>query len=156
MTFTKFKSLFLCDFRHALVMGQGIHIHWKFMLESNLQHFRESRFNLVLYCEFPLTPIHGVLTISLDITQKVTSFSPRITTKRENCRSRISQFMCLVKSKITLTLDSRKLCSLACMHGLTKQLSWMNGKSAFDRRKEAFIFVSWFWLRDVAKIPWDC
>ena len=33
----------------------GIHVDRKFLLENNFQHFRESRFGLVLCCEFPLT-----------------------------------------------------------------------------------------------------
>ena len=40
-----------------LAMGQWIHVHgkMKFMLESNVKHFRESRFTSVLNCEILFT-----------------------------------------------------------------------------------------------------
>ena len=40
----------------TIVNGQWIHVHRKFTLESNVQHFMESCFTSFLYCEFPLTP----------------------------------------------------------------------------------------------------
>ena len=39
-----------------LVMGQQIHVHRKFLLESIFQHFMESGFVSVLCCEFPFMP----------------------------------------------------------------------------------------------------
>ena len=37
------------------VMGQWIHVHRKFTLESNFQHFTEFHFTSLLCCEFPVT-----------------------------------------------------------------------------------------------------
>ena len=98
----------LWSLNSKLVKSQWIHFHGKFKLESNFQHFIESRFTLVLCREFPFTYDSHKFSSFTWNRSKINKFSIK---KGEYCHSQISRFTQLVWSEITFALDSRKFLS---------------------------------------------
>ena len=87
-------------------------------------------------------PKSQILAISREITQKLASFSLKITKIRVNNHSQSLRFTQMVKQKITITLDSRKFWSW----------SITNLKHCTLQTRRLSSLVGWWWTASGGKI----
>ena len=96
------------------MMGQQIHVHGKFMVESNFQHFMESGFVSVICCEFQFMPDSRNFSNCTGNYAEIDTFFTQ--NHEQNCRSHISRFTQMMRSEIKFILDSCKFCSVTTHH----------------------------------------
>ena len=99
-----------------VVMGQWIYVHWKIRLKSNLQHFTESCFTLVIYCEFSFMsgscPIHVISSILCEWSDtEIEEIDKLFTQNHDKWWKSSFTDLTFHTSEISFMIDLRKFCS---------------------------------------------